>query len=432
MEEKNVSRTSFVCSGILIVLSVVSLVMLGYFEYILFYNHVLPTSYRIGIGVVLALFIVICFALALGPRRLLFKVLGILLSAGLIFSLFVGIMYLTIGLNTLQSIQTTNSNKPVATKNQSTPDPVNVMREGFIVYVSGIDEYGSISDVSRSDVNILLAVDPKNHNICMLSVPRDSYLRIAGGGKHRKDKLTHAGIYGISSSVQTIEEALGININYFVRLNFTSFLKIIDQVGGIEVDNPHDFTLGNGVHYQKGKITLNGAEALDFVRERYHLPNGDFDRQKNQQLVIESVFHKVLSPQLILSFNGIMQSISDSVQTNASQKVILDFVNSQMDVESNWKFATIYLDGENKMGLPSYAMPNARLFFFVPKESSLRKNGKILNRVVSGNYEQDLEELVSESSFEEEEGEERKDSRRSTSEDEESPDSQEESQSLGY
>ena len=154
--------------------------------------------------------------------------------------------------------------------------PKTLKSQSFNIYVSGIDTYGSISSVSRSDVNILMTVNRATKKILLTTTPRDAYVPIADGGNNQKDKLTHAGIYGVDASIHTLENLYGLDINYYVRLNFTSFLKLIDLLGGIDVYNDQEFTAHtNGKYYPAGKVHLDSEQALGFVRERYSLADGD-------------------------------------------------------------------------------------------------------------------------------------------------------------
>ncbi len=142
----------------------------------------------------------------------------------------------------------------------------------FNIYISGIDTYGSISTVSRSDVNIIMTVNMNTHKILLTTTPRDAYVKIPGGGADQYDKLTHAGIYGVETSEQTLENLYGIKIDYYARINFTSFLKLIDQLGGVTVHNDQAFTSLHGkFDFPVGDIQMNSEQALGFVRERYSL-----------------------------------------------------------------------------------------------------------------------------------------------------------------
>ena len=164
----------------------------------------------------------------------------------------------------------------------------------YNIYISGIDVAGNIGTVSRSDVNIIMTVNTNTKKILLTTTPRDTYLKIPGKGQNQYDKLTHAGMYGVQTSIATLENLYDMDIDYYVRLNFTSFLNIINLVGNIQVYNDQEFrAYHGGYHMPKGMITLDAKKALSFVRERHHLENGDYDRGKNQEKVIEAVLKKI-------------------------------------------------------------------------------------------------------------------------------------------
>ena len=189
----------------------------------------------------------------------------------------------------------------------------------FNIYISGIDTYGSISTVSRSDVNIIMTVNMNTHKILLTTTPRDAYVKIPDGGADQYDKLTHAGIYGVETSEKTLENLYGINIDYYARINFTSFLKLIDQLGGVTVHNDQAFTSLHGkFDFPVGDIQMNSEQALGFVRERYSLDGGDNDRGKNQEKVISAIVNKLASLDSVSNFTSIVNNLQDSVQTNMS------------------------------------------------------------------------------------------------------------------
>ena len=196
---------------------------------------------------------------------------------------------------------------------------VSVTNTPFTIYISGIDTYGSISTVSRSDVNIIMTVNMNTHKILLTTTPRDAYVKIPGGGADQYDKLTHAGIYGVETSEQTLENLYGIKIDYYARINFTSFLKLIDQLGGVTVHNDQAFTSLHGkFDFPVGDIQMNSEQALGFVRERYSLDGGDNDRGKNQEKVISAIVNKLASLNSVSNFTSIVNNLQDSVQTLCS------------------------------------------------------------------------------------------------------------------
>ena len=250
--------------------------------------------------------------------------------------------------------------------------PKSSQNKAFNIYISGIDTYGPISSVSRSDVNIIMTVNQETKKILLTTTPRDAYVPIADGGNNQNDKLTHAGIYGVDASIHTLENLYGIDLNYYARLNFTSFLKLIDLLGGVDVYNDQEFTLLQGkYHFPVGNVHLDSEQALGFVRERYSLANGDGDRGRNQQKVISAIIQKLTSAEALKNFDDIMQSLQDSVQTNMPPETMVSLVNTQLVSGGKYTVITRDLKGTGRMDLPSYAMPDSSLYMLEVDPNSL-------------------------------------------------------------
>ena len=278
----------------------------------------------------------------------------------------------------IRKIYTKNITKEVAAPKVS-------KNKSFNVYVSGIDTYGPISSVSRSDVNILMTVNQDSKKILLTTTPRDSYVPIADGGNNQKDKLTHAGIYGVDSSIHTLENLYGVDINYYVRLNFTSFLKLIDLLGGVDVYNDQEFTAHtNGKHYSIGNVHLDSEQALGFVRERYSLADGDRDRGRNQQKVIVAIIQKLTSTEALKNYSDILQGLQDSLQTNMPIETMMDLINAQLESGGSYKVNSQDLKGTGQMGLPSYAMPGSNLYMMEIDDSSLATAKSAIQDVMEG------------------------------------------------
>ena len=250
--------------------------------------------------------------------------------------------------------------------------PKSSQNKAFNIYISGIDTYGPISSVSRSDVNIIMTVNQETKKILLTTTPRDAYVPIADGGNNQNDKLTHAGIYGVDASIHTLENLYGIDLNYYARLNFTSFLKLIDLLGGVDVNNDQEFTsLHGNYHFPVGNVHLDSERALGFVRERYSLANGDGDRGRNQQKVISAIVQKLTSAEALKNFDDIMQSLQDSVQTNMPPETMVSLVNTQLVSGGKYTVITRDLKGTGRMDLPSYAMPDSSLYMLEVDPNSL-------------------------------------------------------------
>lgn len=254
--------------------------------------------------------------------------------------------------------------------------------ESFNVYISGIDTYGDLSKVSRSDVNLIMSVNPVDKKVLITTVPRDTYLSLAGDDS-KKDKLTHAGLFGVKASIGSLEQLLDIEIDYYAKVNFTSLTEVIDVIGGITVDNPVAFKTSNGSYeFPKGKVDMYGAKALAYSRERYNLSEGDFDRGKNQTRVLTAIIKKLLTPELLLNFNDIANVALKSVDTDVSYEKMIELVNSQLEDGRDWTIETQSLKGKGESGLSSYLMPNAKLYMMVPDENSIKE---VHNEIVENN-----------------------------------------------
>ncbi|HEM5941326.1 TPA: LCP family protein [Streptococcus suis] len=261
-----------------------------------------------------------------------------------------------------------------------------VSGDSFNIYISGIDTYGPISSVSRSDVNIIMTINRATHKILLTTTPRDSYVAIADGGQNQYDKLTHAGIYGVNASVHTLENLYGINISNYIRLNFTSFLQLIDLVGGIDVENTQEFTsLHGNYHFPVGRIHMDAEQTLGFVRERYSLEGGDNDRGQNQEKVIAALIKKLSSPENLHNYRAILNGLEGSIQTDLSIKTIIELVNTQLESGTQFTVESQALAGSGRTDLPSYAMPDSQLYMLEINQESLEQTKAAIQSVLDGN-----------------------------------------------
>lgn len=250
----------------------------------------------------------------------------------------------------------------------NSPENSDITRNTFNVYVSGIDTYGSITTKSRSDVNMIMTVNPTTKTVLLTSIPRDYYIpfNVLGG---QRDKLTHSGLYGVNETMQNVASYFGIDIDYFIRVNFDSLIDIVDSLGGIEVYNPQAFK-----NFEVGKITLNGEEALAFSRERYSFEDGDKERGRNQMRVITGIINKVLSPAIISNYSELMDKLHVSFQTNMSDEQIISLVRMQLDDMSPWTIQQQSVNGDGQtLYSPIYG---SNLYMMVPDDKSV-ENAKI-------------------------------------------------------
>lgn len=259
---------------------------------------------------------------------------------------------------------------------------VDVVNHPFIVYISGNDEYGELSSVSRSDVNMVAAVNPETKQILLVSIPRDTYYPLHMNGE--LDKFTHSGLYGLQESINTLQDMIDEDINYYVRMNFTSFMNIIDAIGGITINSPTAFTTKIG-HYdiKEGENTLNSKEALAFVRERKSFVDGDFARGRNQQLMMKAVFDKICSPALLTSFSSIIEVVSSSIETNMSREEINALVELQISETPKWNIQTYQIIGDTGMR-PCYSAGNKEASVVIPYDTSINKATEYINMLIDG------------------------------------------------
>ena len=198
--------------------------------------------------------------------------------------------------------------------------------------------------------------------------------------------MTHAGIYGVETSEKTLENLYGIDIDYYARINFTSFLNLIDAIGGVTVYNDQAFTSLHGNYdFEVGDITLNSDEALGFVRERYSLDNGDYDRGKNQLKVIQAIINKLTSFSSISNYSSIMSTLQDSVQTDMPLDTMMDLANTQLDSGKKFTITSQEVTGTGSTGeLTSYAMPTASLYMIQLDDASVASASQAIKDVMEG------------------------------------------------
>lgn len=252
----------------------------------------------------------------------------------------------------------------------------------FIVFFGGNDQTGSLSLQGRTDVDMLVAVNPKSGQIAIINLPRDSFIPNPDyDGAY--DKLTHLGITGLDNTLRGISDLIGTNVENYVLVNFDTFQTIIGALGGITVDNPYEFTAMDGQHYAEGTIDLDPNQALMYVRERYSLPGGDFDRNMHQQLVMQGIIRKITSPEGIIHFNDILDNVKDCILTNVSSRSIYSLVSKQLDEDIDWNIVKYHVEGE--MGMEECASAPGQLLSVVyPYDSQITFISGVIDEVYDG------------------------------------------------
>lgn len=255
--------------------------------------------------------------------------------------------------------------------------------EPFNVYISGIDVDGPIETNSRSDVNIIMTVNPNTKKILLTTTPRDYYVTIPDISGEQRDKLTHAGIYGVDASMKTLEQLYGIDISYYARVNFTSLVKIVDTLGGVDVDSDFEFTAA-GYQFKKGMNHLDGKQALAFSRERYSFEDGDNQRGKDQEKVLTAILNKAMSPAILTNASALIADVSDSVQTNMTQDEMAKFIKMQLDDGASWSIESQAASGTGDTQA-CYSSGDQPLYVMWPDDAVVQSISAKMQEVLSGN-----------------------------------------------
>ena len=229
----------------------------------------------------------------------------------------------------------------------------------FTILITGNDSFGTLDEVSRSDVNMIVTINPLTSTILMTSIPRDAFVTEVcddyACNYGVEDKLTHTGIYGADTTKDTLENLLDIDINYIFRVNFSSMIDIVDALGGIDIDVAKGMAVSRfysdstleGVH--EGQNHLNGKRALAYSRERKAYLDGDVQRARNQQQVLQAMFKKASSPEIITKYSNILKAVGKAFDTNMTTKEITSFIKYQLQASPSWKFEQYVLKGENTL-----------------------------------------------------------------------------------
>lgn len=286
----------------------------------------------------------------------------------------------------IKEVGTVDVESTIQSAEESTPiEPITTANGGkvYTIYLSGIDTRGEMTAKSRSDVNIIATVNTDTHEILLVSTPRDYFvpLSISGGAP---DKLTHAGIYGIDVCMDTLGMLYDIDINYYFRINFGGFVKVIDALGGITVNSDYDFDSKNilGYHFNKGENYLNGEQALIFARERYAFQEGDRQRGKNQMEVIRGVVKKALSPEILTSYSSILSSLDGCFGTNITYEEIAQILQQQLTNGGDWTIVSYSVNGTGATEKP-YSM-SQKAYVMVPDYNTVDKAKRLMEKVRNG------------------------------------------------
>lgn len=256
------------------------------------------------------------------------------------------------------------------------------VRDGvFNILISGIDTYGSISTRSRSDVNMIMTVDMNQHRVLLTGIPRDCYVPLAMNGQY--DKLTHSGIYGINETVQTVEDFLDIDIDYYFRVNFSSVINVVDVIGGIDVYSDRALNL-DGHSIKEGTNHMDGETALRYARERHSYGEGDYHRIQNQQEVLIGIINRLISADTLMNYQTILGKVEGTFDTNMSKDDLLTVVRNQLNDMKGYDIERQYLSGSGTMTYGLYSMPESRLYALIPDETGRQDISDRIKEIMGG------------------------------------------------
>ena len=251
----------------------------------------------------------------------------------------------------------------------------------FVVYFSGIDVWGWTDTKSRSDVNIIAAVNTNTRHIQLINTPRDYYVEmpISNGAK---DKLTHAGLYGVENSMGTLSMLYDIDIDYYLRVNFSGFEAIIDEMGGVDVYSEYDFTVDPIKHYTEGYNHLTGLEALAFVRERHAFSSGDNQRGRNQMALLNAMIQKVCSADFLANHDKIIEDLTDMYRTNIPDDVIAGLIFNQLLNNETWTVDSYAVTGTGGTET-TYSTPDSAGYVMIPNDADVEQAKELLQSVLT-------------------------------------------------
>ena len=339
-------------------------------------TQMLPVLYLVIITALLVLlWLLVRKCLASRSGAVVARVLSVLLCA----ALAVGCVWAQQGLTALDSM--TSGLLTGAEANKITKEP-------FVVYLSGVDNRGELTEKARSDVNILAVVNPTTKQAALINTPRDYYVDLAGTDS--KDKLTHAGLYGVDTSMATLGNLYGVNVEHYLRINFAGFINIIDAIGGVDVYSDQAFTsVGSPGYYDpttfaEGWNHLDGKSALAFARERHAFKTGDIQRGINQMKVIDAMANKLKSPALLMGFSKLMDAAADCFVTSLSQEQISALVRMQLGDLANWDIQSYTVTGSGAKSSKCYSAKGQSLYVMKPDENSVNEAKALIAAVLGG------------------------------------------------
>lgn len=343
----------------------------------LYRTQMLPVYYLAILGALLVLLWLLVFKCQrYKVRGVLARLFSLLLSAGMA----VGCVWAQQGLAALDKV--------TLGEEETDYEALAITTEPFVVYLSGVDNRGELTEDARSDVNILAVVNPVTKRVALVNTPRDYYVDLAGTDS--KDKLTHAGLYGVETSMETLGNLYGIPVDEYVRINFAGFIDVVDALDGIDVYSDYAFTsVGSPGYYDptdfvEGWNHLDGKAALAFARERHAFATGDIQRGINQMKVIDAMLEKIKSPALLTNYSRLLAAVADNFVTSFSSGQIAALVRMQLSDFAAWDIQNYSVTGSSSSSTHCYSAQGQKLYVMTPDEASVDAARALIQSVLSG------------------------------------------------
>ena len=349
---KTVTRKSFISrilpkKGYAVLFLIMAIVAVAFLAMLTVVNA-LPAGYTMALIIVMFVLLILAGFL-LNRRKKGLRILGVAVAALFLVVYGMGTYYLGHTYAMFSKISSSNESERHAV---SADTEIDLANDSYNIYISGIDQWASEKgmDLERSDVNMIATICPKTRKILLTSIPRDSYVKLHTAGQ--MDKLTHTGVYGIDETLGTVEDWLGIDLNYYVKMNFSAVVDIIDAIGGVDVYSPKEFKPSKRSWWtvKKGWNHMSGKYALAFARERKAFNNEDSQRVENQQRVVDAILTKMMtSPALLTNYPEILKAAGDNMSTNMSTDDMQALVKMQLADLGAWDIESQKIEGEYDM-----------------------------------------------------------------------------------
>lgn len=367
----------------IVALLLMGVAAIGFLVMLIVLNTFPPDLTILMIVVMMALLLITCFLFASRYRwkRVIGIFVALIFVAGLVS--LTGFMGSTYAMLNKVSGGATDASGPSS-------KGVAITEEPFNIYITGIDQWEEEKglDLERSDVNMIVTVNPRTKKVLLTSIPRDSYIKLHTA--QQMDKLTHTGVYGVEETLSTVEDWMGIDINYYVKMNFTAVRDIINAMGGIRVYSPVEFDSSlKGYHYKKGWNDLGGREALYFARERHAFEGQDSIRVENQQRVMKAIIKKMTSSTALLTNYGkVLDAAGNNLSTNMSADEMKELVKMQLAELANWDIQSQKLKGDYDMDYVASLSSKNKYSVYRVDEDSLNKCIKAINEIENPSEEE--------------------------------------------